>query len=53
VQVTEGLALEPVRHFRKGGYRWGDMESVAKHVPDAIKVRAAWCRASPGLQVMY
>lgn len=36
-KVTDGLPLEPVRHFRKGGYRWGDMASVAKDVPESIK----------------
>ncbi|GFH07113.1 putative NADH:ubiquinone oxidoreductase 39 kDa subunit precursor [Haematococcus lacustris] len=36
-KVTDGLALEPVRHFRKGGYRWGDMAKVAKDVPEHIR----------------
>jgi NADH dehydrogenase (ubiquinone) 1 alpha subcomplex subunit 9 len=36
-QITEGLPLEPVRHFRKGGYRWGDMATVAKDVPESIR----------------
>lgn len=36
-QVTDGLAIEPVRTYRVGGYRWGDMASVAKDVPEAIR----------------
>lgn len=36
-QVTEGLPIEPVRHYRAGGYSWGDMANVAKDVPEAIK----------------
>ncbi len=36
-KVTEGLPIEPVRHFRVGGYSWGDMATLAKHAPDAIK----------------
>lgn len=36
-QVTDGLPMEPVRHFRVGGYRWGDMASVAKDVPESIR----------------
>lgn len=37
LQVTEGLAIEPVRHFRVGGYGWGDMARVATNVPEAIR----------------
>lgn len=36
-KVTDGLPIEPVRHFRVGGYRWGDMATVAKDVPEHIK----------------
>lgn len=36
-KVTDGLPLEPVRHYRVGGYRWGDMQNVAKDVPANIK----------------
>jgi hypothetical protein len=36
-QVTEGLPIEPVRHFRVGGYAWGDMSQVADKVPEAIR----------------
>lgn len=36
-KVTEGLAIEPVRHYRVGGYRWGDMGTIAKDVPEHIK----------------
>lgn len=36
-QVTEGLPIEPVRHFRVGGYAWGDMSNVAKDVPESIR----------------
>lgn len=36
-KVTEGLPIEPVRHFRAGGYSWGDMATVAKDVPEAIR----------------
>lgn len=36
-QVTEGLPIEPVRHFRVGGYGWGDMARVATNVPEAIR----------------
>lgn len=36
-QVTDGLPLEPARHFRVGGYRWGDMATVAEHVPENIR----------------
>lgn len=35
--VTDGLAIEPVRHYRVGGYRWGDMANVAKDVPENIR----------------
>eukprot|EP00955_Chlamydomonas_euryale_P075955 362507-Chlamydomonas_euryale.AAC.5 len=35
--VTEGLPIEPVRHFRAGGYGWGDMSQVADKVPEEIK----------------
>eukprot|EP00798_Chlamydomonas_sp_ICE-L_P015531 gene15531-21620_t len=35
--VTDGLAIEPVRHYRVGGYRWGDMGKVAKDVPESIR----------------
>ncbi|MEW5302262.1 MAG: hypothetical protein WDW36_005064 [Sanguina aurantia] len=37
VKVTDGLAIEPVRHYRVGGYRWGDMQTVAENVPEHIK----------------
>jgi len=36
-QVTDGLPMEPVRHFRVGGYSWGDMATVAKDVPENIR----------------
>ncbi|GAX76358.1 hypothetical protein CEUSTIGMA_g3804.t1 [Chlamydomonas eustigma] len=36
-KVTEGLPIEPVRHYRVGGYSWGDMANVAKDVPEAIR----------------
>ena len=36
-KVTEGLPIEPVRHYRTGGYNWGDMATVAKDVPEAIR----------------
>lgn len=36
-KVTEGLAIEPVRHYRVGGYSWGDMAKVAKDVPEQIR----------------
>ncbi|KAG1674228.1 hypothetical protein FOA52_013848 [Chlamydomonas sp. UWO 241] len=36
-KVTEGLPIEPVRHFRVGGYAWGDMAHVADKVPEAIR----------------
>ncbi len=36
-KVTEGLPIEPVRHFRVGGYSWGDMATVASNVPEAIR----------------
>lgn len=36
-KVTEGLPIEPVRHFRVGGYAWGDMSNVAKDVPESIR----------------
>ncbi|KAF5842982.1 NADH:ubiquinone oxidoreductase 39 kDa subunit [Dunaliella salina] len=36
-KVTDGLPMEPVRHFRVGGYSWGDMASVAKDVPENIR----------------
>ena len=36
-QVTDGLPMEPVRHMRVGGYRWGDMASVASNVPESIR----------------
>eukprot|EP00983_Pelagomonas_calceolata_P133693 1161986-Pelagomonas_calceolata.AAC.11 len=29
--------MEPVRHFRVGGYSWGDMASMAKDVPENIR----------------
>ena len=35
--MTEGLPIEPVRHYRSGGYNWGDMATVAKDVPEAIR----------------
>ena len=35
--MTEGLPIEPVRHYRAGGYSWGDMANVAKDVPEAIR----------------
>ncbi|GIL71260.1 hypothetical protein Vretimale_2871 [Volvox reticuliferus] len=36
-KVTDGLAIEPVRHARVGGYRWGDMATVAKDVPESVR----------------
>ncbi|GLC37331.1 hypothetical protein PLESTB_001135500 [Pleodorina starrii] len=36
-KVTDGLAIEPVRHSRVGGYRWGDMATVAKDVPESVR----------------
>lgn len=36
-RVTDGIAIEPVRHMREGGYEWGDVEAVAQHVPDHIR----------------
>ena len=36
-KVTEGLPIEPVRHFRVGGYGWGDMAEIAKDVPEVIR----------------
>lgn len=37
LQVTDGLPLEPVRHYRKGGYGWGDMAKVARNTPEHIR----------------
>lgn len=36
-KVTDGIAIEPVRHARVGGYRWGDMATVAKDVPESVR----------------
>ncbi|EFJ44232.1 NADH:ubiquinone oxidoreductase 39 kDa subunit [Volvox carteri f. nagariensis] len=36
-KVTDGLPIEPVRHARVGGYRWGDMANVAKDVPESVR----------------
>ncbi|KAG2448737.1 hypothetical protein HYH02_006091 [Chlamydomonas schloesseri] len=36
-KVTDGLAIEPVRHARVGGYRWGDMSAVAKDIPESVR----------------
>ncbi|KAG2498336.1 hypothetical protein HYH03_003596 [Edaphochlamys debaryana] len=36
-KVTDGMAIEPVRHSRVGGYRWGDMATVAKDVPESVR----------------
>ncbi|GFR45652.1 hypothetical protein Agub_g7063 [Astrephomene gubernaculifera] len=36
-KVTDGMAIEPVRHSRVGGYRWGDMATVAKDIPESVR----------------
>ncbi|KXZ51581.1 hypothetical protein GPECTOR_12g544 [Gonium pectorale] len=36
-KVTDGMPIEPVRHMRVGGYRWGDMATVAKDVPESVR----------------
>ncbi len=37
LQVTEGLAIEPIRHSRVGGYQLGDASAIAKNLPTHIR----------------
>lgn len=36
-KVTEGLALEPIRYSRVGGYELGDTSELAKSLPTTVK----------------
>lgn len=36
-KVTEGMAIEPIRYCRVGGYKLGDTEKIAKALPTKVR----------------
>jgi hypothetical protein len=37
MKITEGMAIEPIRYQRVGGYSYGDTKALAKSLPASVK----------------